>query len=222
MSTLKWARNNSKLNELASHLGLKKSEVVGFDLPAGFTCPAASLCLAYANKQTGKIKRGKDAQFLCYAAKLEAAFPAVRRAHWTNFDALRPIMNDELAIAGLIMAELPKGIKVVRIHTSGDFFTDAYYRAWKIVAMHNPDVKFFAYTKVYKLVSDNLRPDNFKMVYSHGGKYDGLADYVPTCFVTKDAQEAEDLGLPVACPTSTCPDDFEYIMAGRSFAILLH
>lgn len=225
MSTLKFSTQNRKLNELASYLGLKKTEVVGFDLPAGYTCPAASLCRAYSDKVTGKITRGKDMQFLCYAAKLEAVFPSSRRAHWHNFDLLHPIMKDAVAMAEMIEASLPNKAKVVRIHTSGDFFNKAYFQAWVTVATNHPEIVFFGYTKVLPLLSESL-PSNMHLAYSMGGKFD--QDYLnnpvvaPSCTVVSSKDEADKNGLNIACPTSTSPNDYNYIVRGESFAILVH
>lgn len=227
---LKFALQNSKLRELARYLGYKNSEVIGFDIPAGYTCPAASLCQAYSDKRTGKIVRGKGAQFLCYAAKLESAFPAVRRAHWFNFETLKTIgLNDSAGMADAIIESMPRyasgaiKAKVVRIHTSGDFFNQAYFDAWKLVAERLPEVTFFGYTKVLPLLSQP-RPDNMHLAYSHGGKYDAAASEsgVTTSYVVSDIAEAESMGLPVACPTATSPDDYGYIVRGESFALVFH
>ena len=39
------------------------------------------------------------------------------------------------------------GILQVRIHASGDFFTEAYTNIWKRIALNNPHVIFWTYTK---------------------------------------------------------------------------
>jgi hypothetical protein len=219
---LKFSFQNSKLNKLAKLLGMKKKEVISFDLPAGFTCPAASLCRAYANRETGKITKGKDSKFLCYAAKIEAVYPSSRRAHWHNFDQLKPIMHDTESMVRLINESLPASVKVLRIHSSGDFMTEDYFKAWVLVARAHPDVIFFAYTKVLPYMKAET-PDNFKMVYSMGGKWDNeYTKDMPACTVVSNGTQAEELGLPVACKTPTEPNDFHHIVEGNSFAICLH
>jgi len=215
------SKQNSKLNELAKSLGLKRSQVISIDLPAGFTCPAAALCQTYANRHTGKQTKGRHHQFSCYASDLEARYKNVRAAHWRNWDALVPHMKDPGAMADIIDGSIPDNVRVVRIHSSGDFFNKEYYQAWVIVATRRPDVIFFGYTKVYPLLKES-RPDNLKLVYSHGGTFDDSAVDVPTSYVVKDAQEARDMALPVACPTPTDPSDYEFILSQRSFAIILH
>ena len=67
MAKLSFSKGNRKLNELATDLGLKKSQVISFDLPAGHTCPMASECLSKADKITGKITdgQGNEIPVLC-------------------------------------------------------------------------------------------------------------------------------------------------------------
>ena len=219
MNKLTFSRRNRKLNELALELGLRKSHVVAFDLPAGYTCPMASECLSKSDKITGKITDGKEMKFRCYAASTEATFASVRKAHWKNFEAIRNLSTDE--IADLILSELPKNVKVVRIHSSGDFFSKRYFQAWVRVAFYRPDVKFFGYTKVLKYVSAS-KPDNFKLVYSFGGKQDSALSNEPTCFVVNNIEQAMEKGVEIACPDSKSANDFEYIMNSKSFAIMLH
>jgi hypothetical protein len=47
----------------------------------------------------------------------------------------------------LISESLPPEATIVRIHVSGDFYSEAYFLAWIDVAKQRPDVKFYAYTK---------------------------------------------------------------------------
>jgi hypothetical protein len=219
---LKFSKKNSKMLHLAQMLGLKESQVVSFDLPAGFTCPATFLCRAFSDKRTGKMTKGKGAQFTCYAAKIEAAYPSVRRAHWHNFETLRPILRDVDKMVALIDASLPKGIKVVRIHSSGDFCTEEYFRAWTVIASLYPEITFFTYTKVLPYMRIET-PDNFHITYSMGGKWDeAYTNTIPSCTVVKNEAQAEEIGRPVACRTVTEPDDFTFIVDGKSFAICLH
>lgn len=219
MAKLSFSKGNRKLNELATDLGLKKSQVISFDLPAGHTCPMASECLSKADKITGKITDGQEMKFRCYAASSEAAFTSVRNAHWKNFDAIRNLSIDE--ITDLILSELPEGVRVVRIHASGDFFSKRYFQAWVRVAFYRPDVTFFGYTKVIEYVKAG-KPGNFKLVYSFGGKQDDLLTDEPTCFVIGSIEQAIMKGVEIACPTSNSANDFGYIMGGKSFALLIH
>ena len=214
MQKLKFSSTNRKMNSLAKTLGVSKKQAVSFDLPAGYTCPAASLCKAYANKFNGKITDGKNMQFRCYAASMEAAFTNTRNAHWHNYDLLKN--SDDMA--SLINESLPKNVKVVRVHSSGDFFNRDYFQAWIEVAQKNPDVQFFGYTKVLEYVTIQ-KPSNFSLVYSFGGIHDSkVTDSIPTCKVVKYSDES-------VCKNH---DDFEAsqdyfkIVAGESFTLNLH
>jgi len=219
MNKLTFSRRNRKLNELALELGLRKSHVVAFDLPAGYTCPMASECLSKSDKITGKITDGKEMKFRCYAASTEATFAPVRKAHWKNFEAIRNLSTDE--IADLILSELPKNVKVVRIHSSGDFFSKRYFQAWVRVAFYRPDVTFFGYTKIIDYVKAN-KPDNFNLVYSFGGKQDNKLSDEPTCYVINNIEEAASKGVEIACYTSNSANDYKFIVSKKSFAIMLH
>lgn len=214
---LKFSFANSKINKLSGYLSLTKKQVVSFDLPAGFTCPAAVLCQTYANRATGKITDGKKSQFRCYAASGEAVFKSARENRWHNFDTLVHSAD----MVSEIESSLPAGVKVIRIHSSGDFFSKKYFDAWVTVAKNHPEIVFFGYTKVLPYLSYE-RPENMKLVYSHGGKYDNEITSEPVCYVVNTVNDAEKMGIPVSCSEKNPADDFDYIMQQRSFAIVLH
>lgn len=146
MSALKLTRHNSKIHDVAKALGIKRSAVVAFDLPAGWTCPSAQDCKSKADRLTGKITDSKDCKFRCYAVSAESAFTNVRRMRWYNFDLLKNAKT-EYQMTRLILASIPANIEVVRIHTSGDFFNKKYFDAWVRVAYIRSDVIFYGYTK---------------------------------------------------------------------------
>ena len=217
--TLNFSKHNRKLNELAKSLNLKNKEVVAFDLPAGHTCPMADKCKATAHRITGKITDGAQMQFRCYASSIESAFSSVRNAHWQNFEAIKGMTSG--TIATLILNEMPKGVKVVRIHSSGDFFSRDYFNAWLQVAKNRPEIRFFGYTKVLDYVQAD-KPQNFKLVYSFGGKMDSQLTNEPTAYVVLNAEVAKAKSLQVACPQEAPANDFFHVMAGATFALCLH
>ena len=66
---------------------------------------------------------------------------------------------------------------IIRIHDSGDFFSDEYAQKWFNVIRQFPTVVFYAYTKqvsYFKSLADT--PENLIMIYSYGGKQDHLID----------------------------------------------
>jgi len=211
--------NSSKMVKLADFLGVHKNEVASVDLPAGHTCPQADKCKSFADRDTGKITDGRACEFRCYAASSEAAFVNTRLLRWNNLDLLR-VAKTSGAMVDVIAPSLHDKLKVVRVHSSGDFFSDAYFQAWMSVAENFPHIFFFAYTKVLPYLKVN-RPDNFDMVYSYGGKLDDLVTTEPVAYVVRSKQEAKKLRVPVSCINHPA-DDYKYVKAGKSFALLLH
>lgn len=196
-----------------------------FSLPAGHTCPAATECRSHADRQTGHITDGPDCRFRCFAASAEAVFPNVRDARWANYECLLSCRNciaERDAMAELIhcsLAELTPAPKWVRVHVSGDFFSEPYYRAWMDVASYWEDTTFYAYTKMIPFWIKHGRAKNFFLTASLGGKYDHLLRDHPelrTARVVFSEAEASELGLELD------HDDSHAIGNGGNFALLLH
>jgi hypothetical protein len=204
MKKLIFGKGNAKLS----------SDIITFSLPAGWTCPGASLCQSFADRQTGKIKDGKKTEFRCFAASQEAR-PNVRAARWHNFDQLKKYKT-AVHMAALILESLDETAKFVRIHVSGDYFSQAYADAWVSVAKFRPSTVFYSYTKsIHFFDVDNL-PENFRLTASLGGKFDELIRNVKTARVILDAKEAEALSLEID------HDDMHAIEGTESFALLIH
>jgi hypothetical protein len=213
---LTFSTGNTKLLELSHY---KNCKVTSFDLPAGHTCPAADQCHSFADRITGKITDGDNCKFRCYAVSMEARYTASRKAHWRNYEAVASCRTSD-EMANLILSELPKDVKIVRIHASGDFFSRKYFLAWVKVAQTRTDVQFFGYTKILPYVKYD-KPDNFRLVYSFGGKMDSKVTCEPVAYVVKNIAEAIKRGLKPACIDNPS-DDFDFIMQGRTFALCLH
>jgi hypothetical protein len=168
--TLKISEPNSKI------------DFYSFSLPAGWTCPGACLCLAKADKNTGKVTDGKEAQFRCFAASAETIFRTVREARWNNLDILKGLKTREemaKALIRLIGTKVPKVFRnIIRFHVSGDFFNEAYFQAWIAVANYFPSTIFYGYTKslpIWLKFRKNV-PRNLRLVASFGGKFDEMID----------------------------------------------
>ena len=181
MVKLKFSGNNRKMLKLSKATGKK---VYAFDLPAGWSCPAAKACLSKADRTTGKITDGKDIKFRCYAASLEAAFPSTRALRWHNYDLLRNTSN----IEKLLENSLPSGLGILRIHSSGDFFNETYLNAWISVARNHPLTIIYGYTKRLDLLARLTQPlpGNMRLVTSAGGMYDGTNVKLPIATVVTD------------------------------------
>ena len=154
-----------------------------FNLPAGWTCPWAVNCLTKADKDTGKLTtrpdKDKDGNpvttigghdtYVCYAARAER-FPGVRESRWKNFEeARRMVWNGDYI-------DLPKGTTHVRVHGSGDFYSQDYFDWWIEQARANPGVTFWAFTKSVRYWVNRLGdiPANLHLTASVGGKDDDM------------------------------------------------
>jgi len=61
---------------------------------------------------------------------------------------------------------------VIRIHSSGDFFSQDYVNTWISLVELFPTVQFYAYTKALPFFKNLTTPNNFVIIYSEGGKFD--------------------------------------------------
>lgn len=223
MNLLKFSTGNGKL----------KNRLI-FSLPAGYACPHAGVCKTFADRTTGLITdlpqyTGVEAtdEYRCFAAMAETR-PAVREARWYNWDLIRETMhqngNQAALIADLIDLSLMHQPKkdLIRIHESGDFFTENYMRAWMIVARRRPSQTFYCYTKSLGMWY-NLRdfiPSNFYMTASYGGTLDYLIPKYPDVFtrvayVVYTEEEAALKNLAIDHSDELCLGD-------KPFALLVH
>lgn len=206
MTMLKFSYGNGKLS---------KGTAI-FNLPAGHSCPFAKSCFSKADRLTGKITDGPDTEFRCYAASLETR-PHVRAAHWHNFELVKGKTVSQLT--SLIANCLPDAVRY-RIHSSGDFFSQAYFDAWLAVARMHPTRIFYAYTKAlpYWIKRMDSIPANFILTASWGGKHDYLIEShgLKSARVVPDEETAAEMGLPVD------HDDSNAYEHNNDFALVIH
>ena len=183
MKTLKFSKeNNEKLKNIKEWSPVVNPKVYSFSLLSGFSCSKALDCQTYAikDKVTGKRKvlDGKNAKFRCFSAIQEAQYPSVYNQRKHNFDTLLEYKDDAYKMFTLIENSLPVDADYIRVHVGGDFFNENYMLGWYMVAKLYPSIKFYAYTKSIKWMSEleYLRPDNFSMIASYGSKEDSLID----------------------------------------------
>ena len=210
---------------------LRKHRIWNYTIPAWYvtledgkrfmTCPNAGPC----------------AQF-CYARNGTYRFSNVLAAHTRN---LQMYLDDREAWKQALIQELSRskfrpngnprdlgqiedkwlsrwalhGGAAVRIHDSGDFFSQTYLHDWLEIARSIPDVLFYAYTKEVAMFRETPAVDevtNFRYLFSTGGLQDHLidqdsdrhADVFPTLQAMEQAgyesQDENDL-LAIALPT---------------------
>jgi hypothetical protein len=129
------------------------------------TCPNAGLCAAG-----------------CYARQGAYMFGNVRRVH----EAKLALTQTDTFVSEMIV-EIDRWLKKrqtkslkVRIHDAGDFYSREYAAKWFEIMRHfetDSRVSFYAYTKqvqMFKTTNADLIPSNFILIFSYGGRQDGL------------------------------------------------
>ena len=136
--------------------------VYEWNLPAGHTCPFAKDCKISVDRITGKFKKECDG-FACYAGRCER-YPAVRESRWRNYEYVKN--GGEIII--------PEKAEHIRIHGSGDFFSQKYFDTWIDICKKNSGVKFWAFTKSVRYWVKRDIPSNLILTASYGGFDDDL------------------------------------------------
>ncbi len=150
---LKWSAGNEKL---------KKLDTISFNLPAfrsadGFhVCPKAGGCAT-----------------LCYARQGRFMMPAVAATREFNLAKVRGDLSVFVREATEDLSKIKNTI--IRVHDSGDFFSQEYMDAWFSIARAFPKKKFYAYTKSLHL-QWRKAPKNFQIIQSVGGLLDERID----------------------------------------------
>ncbi len=156
---LHWGFSNSKL---------AKDGIVTFNIPAfrladGFkTCPMAGSCA-----------------LVCYALQGYYNMPSAKKTREHNIAWLRTHSMDDFVKAVVDdINHLHTDWTRIRVHDSGDFYSEAYMDAWMDIARQCPDKEFYAYTKMVSMTALKRAsmPGNLTIVQSVGGKEDRLID----------------------------------------------
>ncbi len=127
----------------------KLHNILVFDLPAVQSCLNCESC------------KGS-----CYALKAEVQYADCRVYRSTNLYLAK---NEPEKLQALIEGQLNASRKnVVRIHGSGDFFSQEYIDLWAKIITNHPEKKFYAYTKVEDILdfSKIEKLENFNLITS--------------------------------------------------------
>lgn len=140
---------------LTTNTKLKKDGIFCFNLPPISTCPCAGECKSY-----------------CYALQSAKRWPSVRKGLAKRF-----LLSTTRNFVDQIVPEC-EGKRYIRIHSSGDFYSEEYVRQWRMIALSNPNVQFYAYTKSVSLIKKHPHywPKNLRIIFSYGGLQDNLID----------------------------------------------
>lgn len=138
---------------------LRKDDIVTWNLPAGKCCPKAGICRRY-----------------CYACKGNYHYPSVELGAERNYTA--SLESDfAMQLHRACRALIKSGKYRIRIHSSGDFYSQEYLDKWVAAMYCSPEITFYAYTKSLHLDwSAALRLPNFMLIQSEGGLLDAEMD----------------------------------------------
>ena len=149
---------NAKMKKTSKE---NKAKILNFSIPAyktksgKVTCPFAAACVKYCYAQKGNYTRFPIVQEL-----MEKKYEIRKQTNFNSF------MNEE------IQKKKPTHI---RIHDSGDFYSIKYLLKWVNIALDNPKVIFYAYTKSIQFFKGCINiPENMKIIFSEGSKTDEL------------------------------------------------
>lgn len=164
---IKWVKRNSKLAK-------NPLKTIGFGIPAGKTCPKAGECTKF-----------------CYAKQGAYTWSSTINARQHNLNCA---MNDRFVQSATCDLIKMKNVEAIRIHDSGDFYSQKYLNKWIQIAEAIPHKIFYAYTKSLHLDFSQI-PSNFIVIQSMGGKLDRMIDTSkPHAIVFKDHQTRIDAG----------------------------
>lgn len=145
---------NRKLKKTSK---LVQRSVLNFGIPAyksetgKVTCPFADECIRY-----------------CYARKGSFRWPNAVNAYEKRFRIARSPDFESVMNAALLI----KNPHFVRVHDSGDYFSEKYMDRWFSIMRANPGIKFYSYTNSVLLMKmyDKGVPNNFDYILSTDGK----------------------------------------------------
>lgn len=139
----------NNIEKIKVSFGNKKlpKDTLIFNIPALNTCPGkTSFCSQY-----------------CYAVKAEKLYKAVLPARKHNLKL--SLQDNFTGLVNTCLFNNRHKFNRVRIHESGDFYSQEYLNKWFRIAKINRDIQFHAYTKSFTL-DFSQKPDNLVLIAS--------------------------------------------------------
>lgn len=124
------------------------SKILCFNLPVTSCRGATAECAKY-----------------CYAKKGRFKFNNVKSAYQLNMEATKKNSFVEIINAEIKLHLANGGSPLMRIHSSGDFWSPAYYEKWVQIAKLNPSISFLAFTRIHKIDFEGA-PSNLHLIFS--------------------------------------------------------
>lgn len=213
--------------------GNAKLEWPYLSLPAGYTCPMATICKNFAAKPGQKFSNGKslkagpEAEFMCYAARQQAQYS--KTAGKNAFSNLKLLTEANSAggiqgMANLIIESIEyhgfAGTDVFRIHEGGDFFSSDYMKAWIMVANHFSRTNFYTHTTSlnFWIANKGSIPRNMRLIASMDRNNEKMimGNQLRYSRVVYSVEEAQQLKLKIDY------DDSLACCTNENFALLIH
>lgn len=182
----------------------KLHNILIFDMPAVKTCLNCN-----------------DCKNRCYALKAEKQYTNTKIFRETNFfmysnspELLKNLITEQLKMA--------KNINTVRLHSSGDFFSQSYINFWDDIIKMFPNINFYTYTKVEKILdfSNIEKNKNFNLISSfiHGKLNFGSLEY---------CKELKQKFNTFICPATQienikCNKDCKYCIKNKNVCFVEH
>jgi hypothetical protein len=92
-------------------------------------------------------------------------FSNVKAKHEWN---LQQTLKDSF-VSDMVAEIVKRKVKVLRLHSSGDLYSQEYANKWIEIVKALPNVEFYAYTKSWHWFNNITIPSNFKVIQSQGG-----------------------------------------------------
>lgn len=148
-----------KISISTGNTKLAQDGIACFDIPQASTCRGAGSCLGF-----------------CYASLGNYTYRVKVQNMLNNFyTSLNPeVFTPEVKKS---YEKLPRYIKTIRLHSSGDFYNQEYLDTWVKIMRETPEFRYYAYTKSLDLDwTEALKLNNFFRIQSIGGIFDHLID----------------------------------------------
>ncbi len=163
MGKIYWLSQNGKMKKIQDR------DVYNWGIPAFMsqnkikTCPNAGVCASGCYAQSGSYRYSNVASK--YEKRLELALS----------DQFETVLAEEIQYVSERASKRGKPC-LIRIHDSGDFFSEQYTQKWLKLIQRFKNVQFYAYTKQVAQFKSMKLPANLIMIYSYGGLQDHLID----------------------------------------------
>lgn len=191
-----------KVNRLKAG-NLKLKNMLVFDLPAVKTC-----------------LNNADCAKTCYAIKAQRQYPGTVAWREQNLHLARDMPD---AFERLVRNQLGRTRKkVVRIHSAGDFFSQAYIDLWAKIIKNHRHIRFFAFTKVKDRFDFSAleRLRNFNLISSYIG---GDLNYGSHEYVDEIARKHGAFICPATLREDVkCNDGCTYCLRNKNVAFIKH